>query len=422
LATPALDWLATLLDCPLTPADIAQQLVTQRTAAQRMAGAAPAGVPLVVFTDADMPSSEKGDGIAIVTSSETTSLADTDAIIEFAGDDQASLTKRGPGSEGVRSTFRAELVLPPARRILAELADTLTSADYPVAPWWAAADTAQQPEAEIVTHEVKVHEQAGSPECQVEGGTAMGAEPVWPHPFLRMFGPVELVGARGVVPNQARKQCLEYCGWLLRYPGQTPVTMVRSLFVAEGTRRSNMSRLRLWLGCDDDGEPYLPDAYSGRIRLHPGVSSDWERMQLLTADGVNRTGDHSLTEALQLVRGAPLADAAPGQWRWAEEWRCDMVSMARDIAVVLSERALSRCDVQLARWASGQGLIAAPEDDRLLAVCVRIEHMAGNQAEVERLALHITRTASRLGYDLPDETVLLLQEVLEGGQRARQAA
>ena len=433
LAAPSLEWLAILLDCPLTPANLAWQLV-----AQRLAGVGPASEPLVVFTDTDMPAIEKEDGVTIVTSSETVGQAGADTIIAVISDDQASL--RRASEPGAKLTFRAGLVLPPARRILAELVSTVTSADYPVAPWWATADASPQPEAAIAAtgenadgqagwpaepaSDVSAHQRTGSATepALSEGNAATGAEPTWQHPFLRLFGPVELVGARGVVPNQARKQCLEYCGWLLRYPGQTPVTMVRSLFVAEGTRRSNMSRLRLWLGCDDAGEPYLPEAYSGRIRLHPGVGSDWERMQLLTAEGVNRASDHSLIEALQLVRGAPLADAAPGQWRWAEEWRCDMVSMAHDIALVLSERALSRGDLQLARWASVRGLLVAPEDDRLLAVCVRIEHMAGNRTEVERLAMHITRTASRMGYDLPDETVLLLQEVLEGGQRARQAA
>jgi hypothetical protein len=109
--------------------------------------------------------------------------------------------------------------------------------------------------------------------------------------------------------------------------------MAGGLVVAEGTRRSNMSRLRTWLGSDDRGEPYLPDAYSGRIMLSPLVSSDWHRLQILTANGINRTGTEGLCRALELVRGAPLADAAPGQWHWAEELRTDMVSVIRDIGV-----------------------------------------------------------------------------------------
>src|SRR4029079_8647922 len=136
------------------------------------------------------------------------------------------------------------------------------------------------------------------------------------HPVIRLLGPVDLTGAAGPTPPRAAKQCLEYCVWLLEPPGTSPQERALALAVAEGTRRSNMSRLRSWLGSDELGQPYLPDAYSGGILLHPSVSSDWQRLQILTGRGVNRTSVGGLEAALRLVRGAPLADAAPGQWHW----------------------------------------------------------------------------------------------------------
>src|SRR5699024_275084 len=111
---------------------------------------------------------------------------------------------------------------------------------------------------------------------------------------------------RGTPPARARKQCIEYCAWLLEHPASTATAMAAALVVAEGTRRSNMSRLRSWLGEGDDG-PYLPDAYSGRISLADDVSSDWHQLQLLVGRGVDRAGDGALIAALELVRGAPLA-------------------------------------------------------------------------------------------------------------------
>ena len=78
------------------------------------------------------------------------------------------------------------------------------------------------------------------------------------------------------------------------------------------------------------------------------VSSDWHLLQILTAVGVNRASDDSLRAALGLVRGAPLADAAPGQWHWAEELRTDMISCIRDIGAELAERAVLAGDVDLA--------------------------------------------------------------------------
>ncbi len=110
------------------------------------------------------------------------------------------------------------------------------------------------------------------------------------HPYLRLIGPIELLGAAAPAPTRARRQCEEYCAWLLENPRSTATQMADELVVAETTRRSNMSRLRSWLGSDAAGKPYLPEAYSGRIELHPGVESDWQRVQVLTAPGLNRLG------------------------------------------------------------------------------------------------------------------------------------
>ena len=241
------------------------------------------------------------------------------------------------------------------------------------------------------------------------------------HPTLQLLGPVELLGATGTPPPRAGKQCLEYCAWLLEHPGTTAQAMANALAVAEGTRRSNMSRLRGWLGDDEAGLAYLPDAYTGRIVLHSSVSSDWQRLQILTATGVNRAGTSSLRAALELVRGAPLADAAPGQWHWAEQLRTDMISCVRDIGVELVNRALGQGEVDLARWAAARALVAAPGDELLLAGRIRTEHLAGNAADTERLTLQLAAQARTLGLDLDPETVILLQQVVEGRVRARMA-
>lgn len=239
------------------------------------------------------------------------------------------------------------------------------------------------------------------------------------HPKLMLLGPIELRNTKGQLPSKAIKQCIEYCAWIHLNPAQTATAMGASLLVAESTRRSNMSRLRAWLGNDETGEQYLPDAYSGRIQLHPEVTSDWEQLQVLMIGGVNRASEVALIEALRLVRGAPLADAAPGQWHWAEGMRTDAASMIRDIGVVLADLALERGDLDLARWAATRALAAAPEDELLLCARLRTEHLARNHQEVDRLVKHITRQARVLGVDLLDETVTTLQEVMEGGARAR---
>jgi hypothetical protein len=56
-----------------------------------------------------------------------------------------------------------------------------------------------------------------------------------------------------------------------------------------------------------------------------------------------------------------------------------------------------------------------------MGMLLRAEHLAGNRPEAERLVLQITRTARQTSTDLTDETVALLQEVMEGRRRARLA-
>lgn len=290
-----------------------------------------------------------------------------------------------------------------AREAIAALYERADSDVTHPAPWWPAGPSGHTEEPEPVNI-VTLH-----PAPQAVG------------PVLRLLGPVDLQGAAGVVPSRAVQQCLEYLAWLLEHPGATATQMTNAMVVAEGTRRSNLSRLRSWLGEAPDGRPYLPDAYSGRIEVDADVTSDWHRAQLLVAGGVSRATTARLVAVLELVRGAPLADAAPHQWRWAEELRSDMAALVRDVGVVLARRAAARQDHDLARWAASRALTAAPDDELLLCERIRTEHAAGHAVEVQRLVNRVTAQAARLGVDLLPETVVLCQEVLEGGVRSRRA-
>ncbi len=309
-----------------------------------------------------------------------------------------------------------------------ELVEATGRTDTTAAPWWHPDAAELEPPPDNVTYLGKRFggwsaetRGEGDEVAAIEAAAALAAEGRVDHPTLLLLGPVELVGASGAPPVRAPRQCLEYLGWLLEHPGRTARDMASALAVAEGTRRSNMSRLRTWLGTSSAGEAYLPDAYTGRIALHPAVSSDWHQVQILTAGGVNRAGDAALRAVLSLLRGAPLADTAPGQWHWAEELRTDLISCLRDVGVELAGRALRVGDLELARWAAARALVAAPGDELLLATRIRTEHRAGNVIETERLTLQLAGQARRLGVDLDPSTVTLLQEVVEGRVRARMA-
>lgn len=325
-------------------------------------------------------------------------------------------------------SFLPQLVEPVVRAAVVELLEVTGRTGTAPAPWWVPpqdeagsdprADHRRADDATVVRLPTRG---TGWKEALHVSSPPGPAPQNGAGPTLLLLGPVELLGARGTAPSRAVGQCMEYCAWLLENPGRTAVAMASSLLVAEGTRRSNMSRLRTWLGADEEGGAYLPDAYSGRILLHPAVGSDWDEMRVLVAGGVASARTETLVTALRLVRGAPLADAAPHQWGWAEELRVEMLCTVRDIALVVTDRALSDGDLDLARWAAARGLTVSPDDERLLVARLRTEHQAGNRAEVERLARRLTRSARVLGVDLDDQTVQVLQQVMEGRVRAREA-
>lgn len=232
-----------------------------------------------------------------------------------------------------------------------------------------------------------------------------------PEPTVLLLGDVSLENASGSPPTRARMQCVEYCAWLLQHPGATAIQMQQGLLVAEGTRRSNMSRLRTWLGVAPDGQRYFPDAYSGHISLHPSVSSDWERFEALTSGGVNLASDTMLREALSLVRGAPLANVA-FQWPWAEDLRTTMEGTIVDAACILFDRSLTADDTSTAQWALRQGRLAAPADENLASREVQYWAYRGDRPKVDQAVLALTRSARAAGTDLHPATVTRIQQAL----------
>jgi len=187
--------------------------------------------------------------------------------------------------------------------------------------------------------------------------------------------------------------------------------MVRELLVAETTRRSNMSRLRRWLGSDAENNPYLPDAYSGRISLAPSVTSDWERFQSLLAGGVNTSSTPLLHEALSLVRGKPL-DGVSFQWPWTSQWLSDMTSMISDAATVLADRYLTEQDYPGALWAIEQGQLATGDDETLAVRRIQVLAQTGEGAEVDAAVMQLTRASRATNRDLSADSVRRVQHAL----------
>ena len=62
---------------------------------------------------------------------------------------------------------------------------------------------------------------------------------------------------------------------------------------------------------------------------------------------------------------------------------------------------------------------ACPEDEVLLVARIKLADELDDRGEVERLVYVLSRQARRLGVDLSEETITVLQEVMEGHARAR---
>lgn len=187
--------------------------------------------------------------------------------------------------------------------------------------------------------------------------------------------------------------------------------MLRDLQVADTTRRSNMSRLRTWLGADDEGMAYLPDAYTGRLSLDHKVTSDWEHFAAILSGGVNTAGTLALRDALLLVRGEPLGSFA-FQWYWAQQWQADMVAMIVDTACVLADRALLQADPETALWAVSRGRLGAPVNDALSVREIEALRLAGRREDAGRAVVGLNRTLRAEGRDLDPALAARVQDSL----------
>ena len=98
-----------------------------------------------------------------------------------------------------------------------------------------------------------------------------------------------------------------------------------------------------------------------------------------------------------------------------------MIATISDIAVVLARRALKAGDLDSAQWAIEKGLAVGSEDEQFAATQIQLAHLQGDDALADRLVMQLTRRTRTLGIDLSEETVTLLQEVVEGRVRLRRA-
>lgn len=239
-------------------------------------------------------------------------------------------------------------------------------------------------------------------------------------PVVKVLGPVKVQGARGPDQTNRTPKLTELATFMALHPGSDTSTLTEALWPGgtEESRRSTrapaITRLRTWLGTDDDKNPFLmrwtrADGY----RLSPNVRCDWNDFCNLVPVGKHTTADLSeLKASVRLVRGRPFAGSA--HWPWAEVDRQELTSHVVDVIHELANRALCSGDYLTARTSAETGLKVTPEDERFWRTLIRIDYAMNNLSGVRDRAAALARQLHTLGWGMTmdEETAELLDQIL----------
>ncbi|UMP06717.1 LysM peptidoglycan-binding domain-containing protein [Amycolatopsis sp. EV170708-02-1] len=246
-------------------------------------------------------------------------------------------------------------------------------------------------------------------------------------PELRLLGPVGLHKVDPMkVEGKKINRLTELAAFLLLHPGATADEISRQLGTdtrpwSAATRQGYISRLRTWLGHDENGDLYLPnvEANGGGYRLSKSMNSDWHRFRQLAGSGLNHDASDRrarLEAALELVTGMPFSNIGPGRYAWNSWHQREMIDAIVDVAHALAEICQQDGDLPAARRAILRGLLAEPVSELLYRDLLRVEYRAGNLVAVKATAEKLADLAAALDVDLDEETAALVDTLVGPGE------
>ena len=261
-----------------------------------------------------------------------------------------------------------------------------------------------------------------------------------------ILGPVELTG---VGPADAARGPLftEALVLLLFHRAGLPAAVfARALWprgITPAARDRMLRDMRDWLGESIDG-PRLIVASDGLVRLSDDVRADWDEFQAAYREaghladmayhsdnglgfGVGEeqrdAAEAALARALDLVRGELLADRPPGRYSWLGfgTQETEVPAVIGDAAHRLATQRLARGDAVGAQWAAQQGLLGAPDDERLVQIKIRGIAAEGDRERLRDVVADLkVRAWYRYGEtDLHPSTSAVVSELIEGLQGLR---
>ena len=238
---------------------------------------------------------------------------------------------------------------------------------------------------------------------------------------LRMLGPVE-VSAPGTLEEGRAEACTEALVYLATHPdGVHPTVLGGAVWprgVSASVRDATIARLRDWLGRDADGHANLQVDNESRLRLGPGVRSDWAVFEALVQLAASSpAGEESyLQQALALVRGRLLQARRPRRYAWLAKENLEYEVPARiaDAAHQLIELRLAKGNAAGAMQAARTALRGAPDEEGLWRDLLRATHAGGDTV---RLRAVVSELEARVAADpaleeLHPETEALIDELL----------
>lgn len=181
---------------------------------------------------------------------------------------------------------------------------------------------------------------------------------------------------------------------------------------------ATVERLRSWLGQDSQGAPHLREDAEGRLVLGPGVVLDWDVLRSLL-DSSRRCAPQQevelLTEALRLVRGPMVSDAAEGHYTWLARVRAarQFDALVVDAAHRLVE-LIGDTDPDGAATAIATGLQVVELDQGLWRDRLRLASRRG-RGELEQEIRNLLDAAGADDLDQIDPATAALVEDLSPG-------
>ena len=157
-----------------------------------------------------------------------------------------------------------------------------------------------------------------------------------------------------------------------------------------------VSRARICLGRDADGDPYLSHLSAAALyRLSGKVTTDLERFAawLRVADQVQPPQALAcLREALSLVRGAPFSGGNGATFSWTDNTlRGHVEYLVDSTAHRLTDAALDAGRIDIARWAIRRGLVVTPGCEQ----CYRRKLLAARRSGSRREMYKVMRDMHR---------------------------